>query len=251
MTNKLFLITTFLLLAFVPHATIAQQATPDARETKINSVINGLNSLDPATRIATLEEALAGSDSTLRRVALSTAFASSDADLRSIALDKAIASVSTFVVQIVGTGTSSCSKLGLGSCKALFQNGLGSEFEVRMTHFNSEQGTFDALSSFSGRKETAASRAAASADTYPAPPIEYETIAHQGSVAGGRLSFKVDASGLGVWSNNYAKLRAHCSGVARLEGGNAILKGSMTCNAGDAMGFYDTENFSIEINVLG
>ncbi|MHB8462430.1 MAG: hypothetical protein ACYDA1_07265 [Vulcanimicrobiaceae bacterium] len=251
MTSKLFLVATFLLLALVTQATIAQQTTPDARETKINSVINGLNSLDPATRIATFEEAMASSDSTLRRVALSTAFASSDADLRSIALDKAIASVTTFVVQIDGTGPSSCAQPVLRSCKGPFQNGLGSEFEVRMTNFNSSRGTFDAVSSFSGRKETAASLVAASRDSYPAPPIEYEPISHQGSVAGGRLSFEVDASGLGDWPDTDSNTRAHCSGVARLEGGNAILKGSMTCNARDTLGFHDTENFSIEINVLG
>lgn len=245
MASRFFVVAAF-VLTLPPGPVIAQQSTPDPREAQIDKVVNGLNSLDPGTRLAAFEEAMAGSDATLRRLALSTAFASSDADLRTIALDKAMASVTTFVVQITGTGTSSCTGF---NCKNAFQNGLGSSFEVRMAHFDASAGTFDGWSSFSGREETAASQRAR-ASVWPQPSPQYEPITHPGSVAGGRLSFEVDASDLGGWTLGY-RPEAHCSGVAQLEGGDAVLKGSMTCSAHDGYAYSDTENFSIEVNVLG
>jgi hypothetical protein len=144
-----------------PPAAGAQQAGSAAqRRAQFNRVIDGLNSPDPATRLATLEQAVGGKDANLRRVALSTAFASSDTVLRSAALSAAIASASTFVAELSSAQ---------GQGKRVLQ-ATGGNLEVRIVRFDRATNTFMTSSRF-----TVAANGRAS----------------QGAVSGDRLSFSV------------------------------------------------------------
>ncbi len=203
-----------LLVAGVPVSSAAADAPFNAaqRQAQIDRIRDGLNSPDPTKRLVTLEQAVATKDRTLRRVALSTAFASADSDLRSAALGVAVASSSTFVVDIVTADGSNSSHW--------ITTKLGSSFEVQMLSFDAGRNTFQTTSSFSRSKAT-------------------------GAVSGDRLSFATNIGRLffdgGV---------NECRGVARLQGGSALLKGSLSCTA--QLDGYNvaSENYAITIDML-
>jgi hypothetical protein len=195
----------------MPRPASAQQAASSAqRQAQINRVIDGLNSPDPAARLATLEQAVGSKDANLRRVALSTAFASSDVVLRSAALNAAIGSAATFVAEMTspGQGTES------GAMRATAGN-----LEVRIVHFDRATNTFATATRFGHSSANAAASAA------------------QGALAGDRISF----------SAVLGQVEYVCSGVARLSGSGTVMKGTMSCNrfyGGPA------ENYSITIDAL-
>ena len=182
-----------LLIAVVPVLSAAEQAPFNAaqRQAQIDRIRDGLNSPDPTKRLVTLEQAVATKDRTLRRVALSTSFASADSDLRSAALGAAAASSSTFVVDIVSPEASNGSHW--------ITTRLGSSFEVQMQSFDAGRNTFQTTSSYSRSKAT-------------------------GAVSGDRLSFEINVERL-----FYDASVNQCRGVARLQGGSALLKGSLSC----------------------
>lgn len=188
----------------------AQAHSAADRRAQIGRVVDGLNSPDPATRLTTLEQALASTDRNLRNVAVTTAFASSDAVLRSAALGATIASAPTFVVDVDQSGQG-------GEPSAA--RAIGKSFEVRLVRFNRARNTFETSSGSLTRAG------------------EY-SFRQQGAVAGDRLSFSVVLS----------QAARYCSGVARLDVG-AKLRGSMNCTRTD-LGGATQENYSITIDAL-
>ena len=171
----------------------AAEYTPSAaeRRAQINRVLDGLNSPDPTTRIIMLEEATASKDGNIRRIALSTALASSDPDLRGAALVAAVRSAPMFVVELTATTGSD----------SVVRSGTGGGLEVRISRFDRSANTFRTSS------------------RYAAGAINETGTASQGAISGDRLSFSI----------NLFQLDYECSGVARLQGGTASLKGTMGC----------------------
>ncbi len=194
----------------------AQQPPSAAeRRAQINRVIDGLNSPDPATRLATLEQAVARKDANLRRVALSTAFASSDNVLRSAALSAAIGSASTFVVEMDLSGQG-----GQGGAMRATSGNL----EVRILRFDKATGTFATSSRYA--KDVFGNGGNA--------------LASQGAVSGDRISFSVALP----------QVKYECSGVARLQGSGSTMKGSMSCTYVIYSPPPPSEDYSITIDAL-
>jgi hypothetical protein len=186
------------------------------RQAQIDRVRDGLNSPDPTKRLVTLEQAIAMKDRTLRRVALSTAFASADSDLRSAALGAAVASSATFVVDIVGAESSNSSHQ--------ITSKLGSSFEVQILGFDAGRNAFQTSSSYSIGKSS-------------------------GAVSGDRLSFDISVARL-FYHSQFSEIVNQCRGVARLQGGSALLKGSLSCTM-QLDGYQQvSENYAITIDML-
>jgi hypothetical protein len=109
---------------------------------------------------------------------------------------------------------------------------MGSSFEVRITYFNAGRNAFDASTSSSAF----------------APNGAVQT--RFGAVSGDRLSFDVNIGR--VFPANAANNQ--CRGVARLQGGSALLKGSLNCTMtieGAWVGNpFFAENYSIAVDML-
>ncbi|MEA2667040.1 MAG: hypothetical protein QOI11_3984 [Candidatus Eremiobacteraeota bacterium] len=193
------------------------QQTPSAaqRQAQINRVIDGLNSPDPAARLATLEQAVGGKDANLRRVALSTAFASSDGVLRSAALSAAVGSASSLVVEMSPSGQSQEG----GALRATAGN-----LEFRIVRFDRTTNTFATSSRFAVDVFGNSGNAHAS----------------QGSVSGDRISFSVALT----------QVKYECSGVARLQGSGTTMKGTMSCTYVLYTPPPPSENYAITIDAL-
>jgi hypothetical protein len=113
-----------------PSPALRSHLSAEQRKAQFDRVEDGLNSLDPTTRLVTLEAAVNSGDLLLRRLALTTAFKSSDPMMRSEALRAAIASTATFVVSISQTRPTHSSFMKL------------MRFEVHVSRFNKSDGTF-------------------------------------------------------------------------------------------------------------
>jgi hypothetical protein len=186
------------------------------RQAQIDRIRDGLNSPDPTKRLVTLEQAVAMKDRTLRRVALSTAFASTDSDLRSTALGAAVASSATFVVDITGP---------MANETHWITTKVGSSFEVQIHSFDAGRNAFQTSSSFSVNKAN-------------------------GAVSGDRLSFDINVGRLFYGSPLSKDIVNQCRGVARLQGGSPLLKGSLSCTV-QLDGYQQaSENYAITIDML-
>jgi hypothetical protein len=213
-----------LLGAPVPGVSADAPYNAAQRQAQIDRVRDGLNSPDPTKRLVTLEQAVATKDRTLRRVALSTAFASADSDLRSAALGAAVASSATFVVDITNPDPANTSHWITAR--------LGASFEVRIERFDAGRNAFEASSSSSLVKANGAVQSLF------------------GAVSGDRLSFDVNIGR--VFSANANSNQ--CRGVARLQGGSPLLRGSLNCvmqleGAWTGSNHW-SENYAITIDML-
>ncbi|MFT3997292.1 MAG: hypothetical protein QM667_07790 [Asticcacaulis sp.] len=173
-------------------ASPAMAASAEERKVEITRALEGINSPDPATRLATLEDVAASKDSNLRRLVLTTAFASSDETLRGVALNVAMRYTRSFVV--------SFRELNKKSPSALFQSTNG-QFDVYVQGFDADSGGFLVYNNFSAKED----------NRYVAGP---------GTVAGDRLSANVNMAFAGS---------LNCMIVARLNKGTALLTGTMAC----------------------
>jgi hypothetical protein len=191
----------------------AQSLSAAERRAQINRIIDGLNSADPATRIATLEQATRSKDLNLRHIALSTAFASSDGDLRSAALLAAVGSTPALAVEIVSELPGA-----YGNTYRNVAQATGSVLEIRISNFQRDSGTFQVSSRF------------ASANRLTNQP------ASGGTVSGERISFSVPLNTVGM----------QCVGSAQLQDTGSTLVGSMGCSTSNNI----TETYNIKIGVL-
>jgi len=178
------------------------------RKAAITRTISGISSPDPATRLATFEDAMAGSDANLKRVAMSAAFSSSDAVLRSAALRAWIHTTVSFVVRITATDpreqqfytSSSSDPVAAGFVVAIRPGVKGTDTFLAHTDYSKLIWNGDVLQRY-------------------------------GDVSGDRLSFSVNME---MMPSNFNNTRetfnvTQCNSVATLQNTGATLSGTMTC----------------------
>lgn len=175
------------------------------RVEQINRVTEGLNSPNPAVRIATLEDAARSGDRTLRQFALQQALGSSDLTLRSTALFIHMEQNPTILVELVSINLPE-NDHGIDRA-AEFARDLAGAIDLQIRNFDPASGAFLVFSTFSRVHSR-----------------EGVTV-HQGNLNGDRISYQVDLNGLGV-------SRGDCYGHLRLEGDGALMSGEIMCGRG-------------------
>jgi len=198
-------------------ATSQTFVSPADRQAQLSRVEDGLNSGDQATRISTLEAAVAANDPDLRQFALNQSIAQTkDPVLRGAAFRAIIGSAASFVVTLTKNFSSGFMTRGGARIQA---DGLaaatGGSFEVHIANFDRTSGTFRAYSSFSVNLG--------------------KLYVGDGTISGQRLSFRVPGY-------DYADVNA-CSGTVILSADRPVLVGSMACPA-------HQEAYSIEVNLF-
>lgn len=178
----------------------------EKRQTE-EKILGLLDSGDPITRQLGVDSALKACDPVVRHFALAHAFASDDQEVRVAALSGVVRSSSTFLIEMSGNDD---------QVKQLpAYRFTGGAFEVRITRFNSNNGTFFVYSNYSNRNNN-------------------NITIGPAAVSGDRISFDVDVSRV--------LYNATCDGYARLEGrSGARLKGVMRCGG---------DNVPIQIDIL-
>lgn len=186
------------------------------RQAEINRVIDALNSPDPATRLAGLEDVFRRTDANLRKVAMEIALSSSDNVLRGAALEQALAASTHFNVRIISGMTPS----------HRFYETTGGSFVVQYRGFNTAEDGFVTFSVYSDIKNNN------NGERIP----QLERAFYRSS----RMSFGINIER----SANSAK---SCQGFAKLEDGSPLLAGRLECHY--SSGEIRAEVYTIEIDV--
>lgn len=190
-------LTAFAVIALTSPAASAQSSRVDT----LNRVSEGLNSPNPALRVATLEEAMAGDDRTLKQFALQQAFASNDMILRSVATQELFRQNPTVIIELLAlqpNGNSRNDERG-----SEFLNASGGTIDLIVSNFDPNSGDFTGTSSYSYVFANG------------------EIRSYIGNVSGDRFSFKVDINE--VYSGS------ECYGVLRSSDEGGVFEGNVNC----------------------
>lgn len=203
-----------------------QASSQQSGESAYRRILDGLNSTDLTTQLATLDEAAQSKNRSLRQLAFSTALGSKQEQVRAAALNATIASTPSFVVQISKSyRPSHTDPYGNGALYSALET--ISSFAVYVHQFEPATGAFLGYTDYSKAKYT---------DNHP-------IVFSNGTVAGERITF---AAHFDQRSNPYGNPGGYgglfnCHGSANLKGDSTSMYGSMSCDSGDINARFDIE----------